>query len=119
MLKDINDNNLINRKQIGFIIGYGTKLNFLKLRQRIYDIKRTKNQYTKYLLFIDLKNVYDKGNHRRLFNKLTQLNINKEIIGTIKLLYSKENINVNNAVLQGNLMSPMLFDLYINDLINE
>ena len=56
------------------------------------------------------------------------MNINKEIIGKIKLLYSKaklkksfnsENINVNNDILQGSLISPILFDLYINDLINE
>ena len=87
-----------------------------------------KNCFPKYLLFIDLKNAYDKVNHRRLFNKLFDLGINKEIIGTIKLLYScaklkisnnNKCINVNNGVLQGSLISPMLFDLYINDLIDE
>jgi hypothetical protein len=55
--------------------------------------------------------------HKRLFNKLTILGISKEIIGTIKLLYSRaklkisnnnECINVNNGVLQGSLISPML-----------
>ena len=55
------------------------------------------------------------------------MGINIEIVNTIKLLYSRaklkisnvsENINVNNVVLQGNIISPMLFDLYINDLID-
>ena len=48
-------------------------------------------------------------------------NIDKKI-GSIKLLYSKHSnnnicINVNNGVLQGILISPMLFNL--NDLIKE
>ena len=37
----------------------------------------------------------------------------------LKISNNKECINVNNGVLQGSLISPMLFDLYINDLINE
>ena len=52
--------------------------------------------------------------------------ISEDIIGSIKLLYSKVKlkisnnnicINVNNGVLQGSLISPMLFNL--NDLIKE
>ena len=80
------------------------------------------------MIFIDLKNAYDKVIHKKLFEKLNNYGINPKIIGTIKLLYSyaklkisndSEIINVNNGVLQGSLISPLLFDLYINDLIIE
>ena len=56
LLKEINEKKLINKKQIGFIKGYETILNLLRLRQRVHVIKKVKNYFPKYLLFIDLKN---------------------------------------------------------------
>ena len=128
LIKEINEKKILCNKQIGFIRGCGTELNLLKLRQKVFDIKKEKNFYTKYLVFIDLKNAYDKVIHKRLFNKLIEQGISEDIIGSIKLLYSKAKlkisndnicINVNNGVLQGSLISPMLFNFYINDLIKE
>ena len=84
--------------------------------------------FNKYLVFIDLQNAYNKIIHAKLFEKLYKYGIDTKIIGTIKLLYSyaklkisndSDIINVNNGVLQGNLISPLLFDLYINNLIIE
>ena len=40
LLDEINTKKLINKKQIGFIKGCGTELNLLRLRQRVYDIKK-------------------------------------------------------------------------------
>jgi len=57
---------------------------------------------------IDLKNAYDKVIYKKLFCKLCEQGINEDILGEIKLLYSKaklkisENnlyINANNGVL--------------------
>ena len=121
LMNEINEKKILCNKQIGFIRGCGTELNLLKLRQRVSDLKKEKNYFFKYLVFIDLKNAYDKVVHRRMFNKLVEQGISEDIIGSIKLLYSKVNnnicINVNNGVLQGRLISLMLFNL--NDLIKE
>lgn len=89
ILKQVNDNKILCNEQIGFIKGCWTELNLLKLRQKVSDIKKENNFYTKYLIFIDLKNTYDKVIHKRLFCKLSEQGINEEIIGTIKLLFSK------------------------------
>ena len=104
------------------------RIKFIKIKIRIHDVKKEKSMFNKYLVFIDLKNAYYKVIHNKLFEKLNKYEINSKIIGTIKLLYSyaklkissdSEIINENNGVLQGSIISSLLFDLYINDLIIE
>ena len=76
---------LICNKQIGFIKGCGTELNLLRLKQRINDVKKELNKFNKYLVFIDLKNAYDKVIHNKLFEKLNKYGINPKIIMIQKL----------------------------------
>ena len=42
--------------------------------------------FIKYLVFIDLKNAYDKVIYKRLFNQLVEQRISEDIIGSIKFL---------------------------------
>ena len=71
-------------------------------------------------MFIDLKNAYDKVVYDKLFIKLSNYGINKEIINAFKIIYSNakikissndDYININNGVLQGSLFSPILFNI--------
>ena len=90
LLNEINEKKLklISNKQIGFIKGCDTELYLLRLKQRIHDVKKEKYMFNKYLVFIDLKNAYDKVIHNKLFEKLNKYGINSKIIVAIKLLYS-------------------------------
>ena len=47
-LDEINEKKLICNKQIRFIKVWGTELNLLILKQRIYDVKKGKNMFKKY-----------------------------------------------------------------------
>ena len=41
------------------------RIKFIKIKTKSNDIKKVKNCFPKYLLFIDLKNAYDKVEHKR------------------------------------------------------
>ena len=95
------------------------------MRQRADDLKHVNKFYdNKYIMFIDLKNANDKVIYDKLVIKLSNYGINEAIINAIKIIYSNakikissndDYININNGVLQGSLLSPILFNIYIND----
>jgi hypothetical protein len=122
--KEIKQKQLIRKEQIGFMEGLGCEVNLLRLRQRCNDVKNVNKGFIKAVIFIDLKNAYDTVDHSILFNKLEDMSIRPRLRRVLKALYSSarisvdindSSINVNRGVLQGSILSPFLFNLYINE----
>ena len=84
-----------------------------------------------YTRFIDFKKAFDSISQNALFHKLELNNVNGNFLNLLKNIYKnnmgamKINKKLTNffkhekGVRQGDPLSPMLFNIYINDLFNE
>lgn len=120
-------NNLYNRFQAGFRPDYRTT-------DHIFIIKTLINKYLHKLkkpiftCFVDFSKAFDSVWHIGLFKKLLELKIGGNFYKIIKHMYSNSKFvvkkgklisDINNlykGVRQGDGLSPMLFNIYTNDL---
>ena len=127
LVEFIDIKKLISPQQIGFMKGKGTS-DHIFLIQTIVEKVVNKNKKKLYAVFIDFKKAYDTVNRELLMKKLKNLGINGVFMRNIEAMYQNTEyclklknghtpaIKSNLGLKQGCPLSPMLFNLYIDDI---
>ena len=122
----IEEKNLLSPNQGGFIKGKSTS-DHIFLLQTVIEKVVNKGKRQLFAAFIDFKKAYDTVDRDLLLDRLKFLGINGPFLQNITAMYQKTMysiklnkgyltpINSNLGLKQGCPLSPMLFNLYIDD----
>ena len=135
---------ILNNRLIHFIMKKKllsmTQIGFLKdscTADHVYTLKTIIDKFIKsnkkplYVCFVDFKKAFDTIWHSGLLYKLLKNEISGHLYRIIKDMYSKvrcrvkttegltEAVKSDIGVRQGDVLSPLLFNLYINDQLNS
>lgn len=118
---------ILGEEQSGFRKGRGGLENVLTLKEIIARNKQLKKEL--YLVFIDIEKAYDTVNRQILIKLLRHIGVDEKIVEVIENLYNDNKVQFtlgdittdwlqnNIGVRQGCVMSPILFNLYLEELL--
>ena len=129
LTKWLEDNNILADEQNG----YRKDRNCIDHLYVINTIvsRRIKDKQNTFVSFIDMKKAFDNINYECLWYKLEKSGLGGQMFQAIQSLYDKVSyavkvngkltswFTVNKGVKQGCNISPTLFQVYINDLVEE
>ena len=119
---------ILHRSQIGFLPGHRTSNHIFSLKTVIDKYVTHTPRGKLYTCFVDFRKAFDSIWHQGLFYKLLQYNIGGTFYKVISNTYSqskccvKDNFNrsaffnYEKGVRQGCIVSPLLCNLYLNEL---
>ena len=118
---------LFCENQRGFIKGWSTLNNisdFFKIAQTYRESKKLNKKETPSIIFFDFQKAYDSVQRSILMKKLETFQVPWNIIKIINnllnkftLVYMNEKIRAKRGLVQGSVLSPLLFNIYINGLL--
>ena len=120
---------LTTDNQFGFKRKHSTDLCIYALKELIAKYESQNSSI--FLCFIDLSKAFDRICHEKLFKKLLERSVPKYIVRLLIYWYAQQTFqvkwenavstpfHVGNGVRQGGILSPFLFNVYMDDLSRQ
>ena len=122
------EENVISCYQAAYRRGMGCEDHIFTLNSVLqHNLKTRKGKV--FALFVDLSGAFDSVQHDKLWRKLHKIGLSDKMINSIKDIYSKAKAKIRTkegesdffpfrkAVLQGETLSPKLWTIFLDDLV--